>query len=180
LPSPTTSRAWILAPVLCVLLLPGCNANRGGEPAQGRRHDPGSANQPASPAARSGERHDLSVDEEHGGHTLQRHIGKSDAELAARLNDERNISAASTYTDRATAELAVGEAIAAGHERIEQWLARPGRHPNLVLDYHSPQPIGRSLRRGERSSDPCSEALVVLKWAPENRYYVLTSYPDCR
>src|SRR5689334_10011971 len=48
--------------------------------------------------------HDLSADEADGGHTLQRHVGKSDAELIERLKREPQISSASTYTDRATAE----------------------------------------------------------------------------
>ena len=64
--------------------------------------------------------------------------------------------------------------------RIQRWLQRSGGHPNLVLDYHSDQQIGRVLNRGESHSIPCSNAVVVLKWAGPNRYYVLTSYPECR
>ena len=39
-----------------------------------------------------------------GGHTLARHVDKTDAELAERLRLEPQLSAASTYTDRAVAE----------------------------------------------------------------------------
>jgi Bacterial CdiA-CT RNAse A domain len=123
--------------------------------------------------------HDLSADEEMGGHTLQRHISRTDAELRQRLERERYISAASTYTDRATAEHAVAEAVRQNQERIQRWLQRP-THPNMVLDYHSDQTIGRVFNRGESHSVPCSNAVVVLKWAEPNRYYVLTSYPECR
>jgi toxin YxiD len=124
--------------------------------------------------------HDLSADEEMGGHTLQRHIGRTDDELRERLERERHISAASTYTDRATAEHVIAEAIRQNQDRIQRWLQRSGGHPNLVLDYHSDQQIGRVLNRGESHSIPCSNAVVVLKWAGPNRYYVLTSYPECR
>src|SRR5262245_62492121 len=55
---------------------------------------------------------DLSVDEAMGGHTLARHVGKSDDELATRLRNEPQISSASTYTDRVTAERVVGAALA--------------------------------------------------------------------
>ena len=41
------------------------------------------------------QRRDLSLDESMGGHTLARHVGKSDAELADRLSRERQVSAAS-------------------------------------------------------------------------------------
>lgn len=142
---------------------------------------PRSESSPApAPKQMSNSAHDLSVDEQFGGHTLERHIGRTDAELQERLERERHISAASTYTDRASAEHAVAEAIQENQDRIQRWLQRPGGHPNLVLDYHGDQPVGRVLNRGESHSIPCSNAVVVLKWAGPNRYYVLTSYPECR
>ena len=130
----------------------------------------------------SGPRRDLSQDEAAGGHILRKHVGRTDEQLRERLEHERHISAASTYTDRDMAELAVGTALQQQQGKIQRWLEREGGHPNLVLDYDGdPQhPIGRSLRRGESESEPCSHALVVLKWAGPNDFYVLTSYPECR
>lgn len=126
------------------------------------------------------QRRNLGADEQRGGHTLKRHVAKSDAELRTRLSAEPNISAASTYSDRDTAESAVGETIQADHERIERWLHRSGGHPNLVLDYNGQSPIGRSLRRNASTSEPCSHAIVVLKWVSSDDFIVLTSYPECR
>jgi filamentous hemagglutinin len=140
-------------------------------------------------AARSESRHagremngpvrDLSQDEAAGGHILRKHVVQTDDELLERLNRERRITGASTYTDRSAAEHAVGAAIAASQNRIETWLHRSG-HPNLVLDYDSPTPIGRTINRGESRAHPCSHALVVLRYSGPNDYYVLTSYPECR
>ena len=122
---------------------------------------------------------DLSHDEAAGGHILRKHVGQTDEQLRERLEQERRITGASTYTDRSAAEHAVGAAIAQSQERIQSWLNRPGGHPNLVLDYDSEAPIGRTMNRGENQSRPCAHALVVLKYTgPE--YYVLTSYPECR
>jgi Bacterial CdiA-CT RNAse A domain len=59
-------------------------------------------------------------------------------------------------------------------------LSRPGGHPNLVLDYDSAAPVGRTINRGEGHPHPCAHALVVLKYSGPNNYYVLTSYPECR
>jgi hypothetical protein len=123
---------------------------------------------------------DLSQDEAAGGHILRKHVGQTDDQLLERLRREPRITGASTYTDRAAAEHAVGAAIAESRDRIERWLGRSGGHPNLVLDYDSPTPIGRTINRGEDQSHPCSHALVVLKYAGPNDYYVLTSYPECR
>jgi Bacterial CdiA-CT RNAse A domain len=130
--------------------------------------------------AANGPVRDLSQDEAAGGHILRKHVGQTDGQLRERLERERRITGASTYTDRGTAERAVGAAIAASQDRIERWLNRPGGHPNLVLDYDSPTPIGRTINRGEDQTHPCAHALVVLKYAGPNDYYVLTSYPECR
>ena len=123
---------------------------------------------------------DLSQDEAAGGHILRKHVGQTDNQLRERLERERRITGASTYTDRAAAEHAVGAAIAASRDRIERWQNRSGGHPNLVLDYDSPIPIGRTINRGESQSHPCAHALVVLKYSGPDGYYVLTSYPECR
>jgi hypothetical protein len=124
---------------------------------------------------------DLSIDESMGGHTLTRHVGRTDAELAERLRREPQISAASTWTDRTTAERAVGAALASADGKLSSWKHRQGRRPNLVLHYtdRSGAPLGRSLSRGERTAVPCTRALVVLKWDDRrDRFYVLTAYPE--
>jgi len=124
--------------------------------------------------------HDLSRDEDAGGHTLRKHVGRTDDELRQRLRRERNIAAASTWTDRATAEAAVGAALQQNREGIERWRNRSGGHPNFVIDYTSDRSLGRSLHRDGDQPGPCSHATIVLKWSAPNDYYVLTSYPECR
>jgi len=123
---------------------------------------------------------DLGKDEAAGGHILRKHVGQSDEQLRERLEREGRITGASTYTDRSIAEHVVGAAIAQSQGQIQHWLYKSGGHPNLVLDYDSEAAIGRSINRGESQSHPCSHALVVLKYAGPNDYYVLTSYPECR
>jgi Bacterial CdiA-CT RNAse A domain len=165
----------------CVLL---ALAVFGWQPAQTRGANQASAPegtaQAASPAA-AGPSRDLSRDEAEGGHTLRKHVGRTDDELRERLRLEPRITAASTWNDRETAESAVGSALDQNRDKIEGWLNRQGGHPNLVVDYHSDpaHPIGRTLRRGGSQPKPCSHAVIVLKWAGSNRYYVLTSYPEC-
>jgi hypothetical protein len=129
----------------------------------------------------TGARRDLSQDEAAGGHTLRKHVGRSDAELRERLERERDISASSTWNDRSSAEAAVGDAIAEQGVRISRWLGRES-HPNLVLDYDGDpaHPFGRTLRRGEDRVQPCAHAVIVLKWQPPNSYHVVTAYPECR
>jgi hypothetical protein len=143
---------------------------------------PAPENGPATAAPSfSTSRHDLSQDEAAGGHTLRKHVGRTDAELRDRLRREHNISAASTWNDRESAESAIGAAIAQQNSKITHWLERES-HPNLVLDYNgdSAHPFGRTLRRGKDRIEPCARAVIVLKWDGGKTYHVLTAYPECR
>jgi hypothetical protein len=130
----------------------------------------------------SGPPHSLSRDEADGGHTLRKHVGRSDAELRQRLQREPDISAASTWNDRESAESAVGTALAEQSSKISRWLARENGHPNLVLDYdgNPTHPFGRTLRRGEDRVELCAHAVIVLKRDGPDSYHILTAYPECR
>ena len=144
---------------------------------------PGPASSSDSPATRqSGESYDLAADETRGGHTLARHVGRTDDELRARLARETSISAASTYTDRATAERTVARTLARHADRVAAWVAREGNRLNLALTYRGPtgETIGRTLQRGQRSSAAATSAVVVLRWDGDRGHYVLTSYPEAR
>jgi hypothetical protein len=125
-------------------------------------------------------RRDLQADEARGGHTIARHVGRTDAQLRERLARE-SISAASTYTDLDTAERVVGLTLRRHAARVQRWEAREGPRPNLVLPFAAPDqpPIGRVLQRGAREAVEAYAAVVVLRWRPDGSF-VLTSYPEAR
>ena len=182
------ARCRIALAAMCVAMaVIACQG--GGAGVQGVAARPQSASQVPPPAPSSqqtstaGPRRDLALDERKGGHTLARHVGKRDEQLRERLARDTRISAASTYTDRDTAERVVAAALEGQEHRLTSWLAREGRRPNLVLDYDgSPGVvIGRSVRRGRDAVEPCHAALVVLRWDESSgEYFVLTSYPEVR
>ena len=126
------------------------------------------------------DRYDLARDEERGGHTLKKHVGRTDEQLRERLQRERNISAASTWTDRSTAEATVAEALRAERGRIENWIRRGYPRANLALHYDAGRRIGRSLRRGEEQTVNCTSAVIVLRADGPETFYVLTTYPEAR
>ena len=125
-------------------------------------------------------RYDLGRDEARGGHTLARHVARTDDELRERLARERNISAASTWTDRETAETVVAEALAAERNRVESWMRRGSPRANLALHYSAGRVIGRSLRRGDARPVDCFSAVIVLRTHGLESFYVLTTYPEAR
>ena len=132
----------------------------------------------ADPWGRTAPR-DLANDESYGGHTLERHIARSDAQLRQRLAREPDISAASTYTDLAIARLAVGAALAKEQSALRAWEQRTGERPNLTIRFHTPVVVGRSIERGSTMAVDADDVVVVLRWAGKD-WYVLTSYPEVR
>ena len=130
---------------------------------------------PADPS-----RYDLARDEARGGHTLEKHVGRSDQELRERLGRERNISAASTWTNRELAEETVAQALRAERDKIARWEERGYRRPNLALHFDAGRVIGTSMRHGDESSSSTTEAAIVLKADRPNSFYVLTCYPEDR
>ncbi|MEO8539833.1 MAG: RNase A-like domain-containing protein [bacterium] len=131
----------------------------------------------ATPAASSATR-DLSLDEAQGGHTLARHVGRTDQDLAARLKAEPDISAASSYFDRATAERSVGAVLAKKASDIQKW-EKATSHANLAFRLDLGAPVGRSLKRGASKAVDVHSVVVVLAWNNGN-WFVLTSYPEDR
>lgn len=137
----------------------------------------------AAPSTSAQDLYDLDRDERLGGHTLARHVARTDQQLIERLRREPNISAASTWPDALTARRVVALTLSQSRRRVDDWAARRGSRPNLVLNYQQRDgpPIGQSMFRGERVSRPCDRALVVLRWLErEQQWIVLTSYPETR
>jgi len=172
----------VLIAAFVVLALSACGQSGSATPSAGQATPQPTSSPPVREQSRPAPRtpsHDLSADEAMGGHTLQRHVGRTDADLIERLRREPHISSASTYTDRATAESVVGAALESDNRALAVWRDRTGPRPNFVLRYHADRTIGRSIARGHATSVPCDRALVVLRWDDRRqRSYVLTSYPE--
>ena len=166
---------WLARTIVPSLLVLGCGQSP--SPQTSPHEESRSA---ATAGTQYPERYDLERDESLGGHTLARHVGRSDGQLTQRLNKERNISAASTWTSRDVAEETVGAALKEESGRIENWMRRGERRPNLALHYNAGRVIGRSLRRDSSESVPCSSAVIVLRANGPDSFYVLTTYPEAR
>jgi len=154
-------------------------------PGPGRTAGPSATAPPASrsvtatPSPSLSNGRDLSLDEARGGHTLSRHVARTDDQLRQRLRAEPDISAASTYTDRATAEEVVQVVLERKKDEIEKWVARSGSRPNLALRFTIGETIGRSMKQGSSTAKNVDAAVVVLRWDGSD-WYVLTSYPEER
>jgi Bacterial CdiA-CT RNAse A domain len=166
--------------VAVTLLLFGCGMGSAPAPQSARetRSSDRSASRGDSGETNNAERYDLGRDEDRGGHTLERHVARTDEQLAERLSRERNISAASTWTNREIAEEVIGEAMRRLRGRIDNWMQRGERRPNLALHYDAGRSIGRSMPRGDTQTVDCTRAVIVLRGDGSDGFYVLTAYPE--
>jgi hypothetical protein len=134
------------------------------------------------------------------GHTMQRHVGKSDLYLQFRLSSNPKLAKASTFPNQRVAERAIARAIR--HERavsrrpstsqafrraadpqprnnppnLQAWLRnkKPG---TFVIRYTDNKFVGTVLTRdGKRRNT--NTVQVVLRMRPNGKYYVETAYPD--
>jgi hypothetical protein len=116
---------------------------------------------------------DLSLNENAGGHAIARHVGRTDAQLAA-----RNIRYSSTFDDLAAAETATGDNVAANQGDIAQWLA--GTDRRLVITNPMDSAGGRVLERSTGNILNPSSVRTVLERNPSmsDGYLIITSYPE--
>lgn len=112
-----------------------------------------------------------------GGHTIERHIGKSDDYLRDRLYNS-SISAASTFYDLNQAGQVIFNAISNNSTRVNNWLNGSGGF-RLVLSYTHHSIIGKVLLRGEYYPYESNMFKVVLERnsCTGDGYKIVTAYP---
>ena len=120
----------------------------------------------------------LDVHEAAGGHTLERHVGKTESQLAQRLASETRISAASSFTNRSVAETAIAEAMDTNKSAIDSWVKKGGNR--YTIDYNANKTIGITLRRRTSKATPVSRLKIVLQRSTKlpPGYFILTAYPQ--
>ncbi|WP_371827757.1 RNase A-like domain-containing protein [Vreelandella zhanjiangensis] len=111
------------------------------------------------------------------GHTIRRHVGKTDEQLLQRLEAEPDILGSSTYPDLETAQRATGEVLSRNRDSIQNWLTSSKNRLPLdeTLDYE----VGRVIPQGATASQLTNRAFVLLakdSMSPSG-YRVHTSFP---
>ncbi|VVN02773.1 Putative deoxyribonuclease RhsC [Pseudomonas fluorescens] len=120
----------------------------------------------------------LAAHEALGGHLIIKHVGRTDIQLAQRLQAEPNIPAASTFMNRAEAEAAVSEALSSNSQKVTQFLnSNKGK---TSFSHVLGRPVGVSMLSGLTHSQSASKLLLVLKKDPALPlgYFLLTGFPE--
>jgi len=121
----------------------------------------------------------LASEEAAGGHTLARHVGRTEEQLRARLASQPRIPAASTFGTLREAERVVAETLRANKNAIEQWAKLAPIGDQKVFTYAAGRVIGLGVIRSTNQIQNMSKVVIVLrKVVAQNRvYFLLTSYP---
>ncbi|NJL27533.1 MAG: hypothetical protein HC897_06360 [Thermoanaerobaculia bacterium] len=116
----------------------------------------------------------LAAHEAAGGHLLSKHVGQTKSALAARLEAEPNIPAASTFLTRAEAEAGVSAVLDAQAAQLSAWESS-GAKGQLVLK--APFNGGVVLERGATTTNTGSGVIVVLRGTGGGGWRIQTGYP---
>ncbi|PLR53843.1 hypothetical protein CYR52_05070 [Chimaeribacter arupi] len=131
-----------------------------------------------------------------GGHTLERHVNKTDAWLKRRFNlDDISASGAFCY-DQAFAEALIAKALLANLAEVFEWqeshrtsggsAGDEAPDKDLVLEYTNNFPVGRYFRRDASPTAPPTETYtlkIILLWVDAGETihgrdnYIMTAYP---
>ncbi len=112
------------------------------------------------------------------GHTIARHVGRTDEQLAQRLVDEPHLTRASTFTTIDDAERYTFANLGAHRGEIAEFLASGAQRTEVTLAFN--HPIGHSRMRG--AAGTVAAFTVVTRLTKDatmpNGYRIVTSFPD--
>lgn len=123
--------------------------------------------------------HEAAAGSRVGGHTIARHVARTEAQMRTRLATMSGAGArVSSFKDLATAERAISEAVRANRAAIEAW-ARGGGAVRQAFDHRVGRVIGQGVSKASSSLDDLSSVRVVFKRELYNGkpYYILTAFP---
>jgi RHS repeat-associated protein len=136
---------------------------------------PGTADGPFSEIVPGG---GLEAHEKKGGHLIEKHIGRTEIQLAQRLREEPWLSRASTFYDRATAEKAMSGVIAKNQAMIDKFLT--GKESQIIISDSLPYPVGMVLKKRSTEVKPVSGVVLLLRKDKKlpNTYRIHTGYAE--
>jgi hypothetical protein len=123
-------------------------------------------------------RRNLQDHEEFGGHTIERHVGKSENWLRNRAeNDPTTRGVASSFRNEVIANRTDGKFVTQNREAIFKWLNN-SRDRIFKGKVTMPEPIGIVFKLGSsKSFDSHTAEVVLIRDSSSQGWHILTSYP---
>lgn len=117
-------------------------------------------------------------DQEFNGHTVEKHIGKSNDWLDGRLAGSRHEKFVSSYIDLETASNVIKDIVLENESKIKHWIEDQDQD-KLILIKKYDKKIGIAMKKKDKELKDCHVGIVVLKRAHKTseKFYIVTSYP---
>lgn len=117
-----------------------------------------------------------------GGHTLERHIGKTTEELVARLERRSGLNETSSFRTVDEAEKLISAVLRDNRRQIEMWVKHvpPNLPARMTLSRAFSRSTGIVVKRGSSEVIPAYRVRVSLEFRPYHGkpYFVLTAFPE--
>lgn len=114
-----------------------------------------------------------------GGHTIDRHVGKSDDYLENRaISSQDATKVFSRFASKQFAEDAINDCIRMNRKAMQNWAAKPNGIP-MEFDLEMGRPIGDGFFNSDGTYKALTKVRVVLKFAKRGpkSFYIITAYP---
>ncbi|QTF08421.1 hypothetical protein HC231_11250 [Brenneria izadpanahii] len=125
--------------------------------------------------------HESTTGRHPGGHTLERHIGKTPEELLARMERRPGLPAASSFRNIDEAEILTTKVLKAHKNEVEMFVKyQPKGTPwRKKISMSFSQPTGTVVKKGSREVRKCYRVEIWLELTEYNGkpYFILTSMP---
>ncbi len=128
----------------------------------------------------TGTRRDIQMQDAAGGHTIERHVGKSEAWLRNRLQNDpelKKVDFCSSFRNEATANRVQGQFVKQNRAALEAWL-QSGKKTPFTAEVVMKEPVGIVVERGKSgASDTHTAKVVAVRDLSAQGWHILTSYP---
>lgn len=127
----------------------------------------------------SNERRGVEDHEESGGHTIERHVGKSDDWLRKRLESDPSFEVVSTFHNATAANRAQGRFVKRCKKQIADYLNSGSGQP-LKIDFDMGEPIGRYMTEDKIDvSRATSKVRILIRKNPNvpQGWDIITAFP---
>lgn len=116
-----------------------------------------------------------------GGHTLERHIGKTPEELLDRLSRRTVLTETSSFKSTRDAEQLISKVLSDHKNQIEMWVKHlpPNLNAKMELERVFAHQTGIVVSRGSTKVAACFKVRVVIRFQQwqGKPYFVLTAFP---
>ncbi|MGF6479454.1 RNase A-like domain-containing protein [Paraburkholderia sp. JPY419] len=121
--------------------------------------------------------HEAKAGSRNGGHTILKHVGRTEAQLRERLRLESERRVVSSFRDLAAAEWAISKVMESNTSKIRNW-AQSNPRRDLVLYQDVGRKVGYGIIRATGEFKHMSTIQVVFRFEEYNGmpYYIFTSY----